>query len=83
MKQKNIHINPEDIKNNPINNSTSKMLYSFSKDKRFHTEVKLDTPFYTLPDIKEKRSASLGIGKRTKFEDYREIPPPNTYSISS
>ena len=28
-------INPEETKNNPMNNSTSKMLYSFPKDKRF------------------------------------------------
>lgn len=28
-------INPEEIHDNAMNNSTSKMLYSFPKDKRF------------------------------------------------
>lgn len=32
---KSLAANPEEVKNNPMNNSTSKMLYSFSKDKRF------------------------------------------------
>ncbi len=82
MIEKAININPEDIHNNPMNNSTSKMLYSFSKQKRFHTDSSLDVPFYDLPSIKDKRSTSLGFGIKTCFEDVRGIPPPDKYHIN-
>lgn len=82
MSEKVIVVNPEDIRNNPMNNSTSKMLFSFPKDQRFHTEQRLDPPFYTLPDIKDKRSTSLGFGIKTCFEDLRVIPSPNKYTIN-
>lgn len=67
MSQTHITLNPEDIRNNPMNNSTSKMLYSFSKERRFQVCDRLDLPFYTLPDVQEKRSTSLGFGNKTVF----------------
>jgi hypothetical protein len=54
--------NPETIHNNPMNNSVSKMLYSFPKSKRFHRTNYLDLPFYTLPNLKSKRCTTFGVG---------------------
>jgi hypothetical protein len=76
-----ITINPEDIKNNPMNNSTSKMLYSFPKDKRFPKEALLDTPYYTLPNIASNRATSMGFGNKTSFEDIRGFPSPDKYKV--
>ena len=82
MSEKNITLNPEHIHNNPMNNSTSKMLYSFSKDKRFHKEDYLDVPFHTLPEIRNKRTTCMGFGAKTRFEDTRGVPSPDKYNVS-
>lgn len=82
MSEKAAIINPQDVRNNPINNSTSKMLFSFPKDKRFHDQDRMDPPFYNLPDIKDKRSTSLGFGLKIRFQDSRVIPSPNRYNIN-
>ena len=75
--------NPEEIRNNPINNSTSKMLYSFPKGKRFPKDNVIDLPFYDLPDIRSKRTTSMGYGSKSRFEDLRKIPSPDKYLIKS
>ena len=66
-----------------MNNSTSKMLYSFPKDQRFHKEPRVDIPYYNLPDIRSKRTTSLGFGSKTKFEDLRGVPSPDKYALKS
>ena len=82
MTSKTEQINPETICNNPINKSTSKMLYSFPKNKRFRRNNYLDVPFYTLPDIINKRTTTLGVGQKTSFEDTRGFPSPDKYQVA-
>lgn len=58
----------EQIVQNQINKSKSKHSYSFSKGQRFE-ECKFQgsrTFHYDIPEIRDRRSASLGYGK--KFE---------------
>lgn len=88
----------EQIKNSPINQSKSKMMYSFSKSVRFD-EIKLKgckSFSYNLPDFKNNRSTSQGYGKKYDFiikhinkkVPYYEIPSefnpkkPNTPAFS-
>ena len=59
------------------------MLYSFPKDKRFHDEAKVDVPYYNLPNIRSKRTTSMGFGSKTRFEDLRGIPSPDKYALKS
>lgn len=82
MSEKQSALNPEIIHKNPLNNSTSKMLYSFSKTKRFAHKSKDDLPFYTLPDLNDKRTTAFGFGKKTAFEDKKGYPSPDKYNVS-
>lgn len=59
----------EKIIHSPINKSRSKQTYSFSKSQRFD-EIKLQgskTFSYELPEMKNRRSTSLGYGKKFDF----------------
>lgn len=61
--------NVEKINKSPINRSKSKMIYSFSKSIRFE-EIKSKgskTFIYELPNVKNRRSTSLGYGKKLDF----------------
>ena len=64
-----ISSNHERIVKSPINRSKSKHLYSFSKSIRFD-EIKnksSKTFSYELPVLKNRRSTSLGYGKKFDF----------------
>lgn len=68
------------IKNSALNNSISKMRYSFSKDSRFSEQrLSTDALFYNLPDVKDLRTTNLGLGNKLTFEDRRLIPSANAY----
>ena len=59
----------EKILNSPINRSKSKHTYSFSKSMRFE---QLKSPpsktfLYELPSVKNKRSTTMGYGKKFDF----------------
>lgn len=73
-----------EVRNSSLNNSTSKMQYSFSKSNRFNslTRLKTDAPYYDVDsDKKHQRSTTFGIGKKLTFEDRRELPASNTYTL--
>ena len=78
-------LNPQAILNNPLNTSSSKMHYSFSKTRRFNTSVPIfrDVPYYDLPSAKTRRTATFGVGKKITFEDRRVIPASNSYTLES
>lgn len=59
--------NSVQVCNAPLNNSVSKQMYSFPKAKRFDEKVNksLCDKLYDLPDIKDKRSTSIGYGQKT------------------
>jgi len=64
-----ISSNHERIVKSPINRSKSKHLYSFSKCIRFD-DIKNNsskTFTYELPTLKNRRSTSLGYGKKFDF----------------
>jgi len=64
-----VESNHERIIKSPINNSKSKHLYSFSKSIRFD-EIKSQgskTFTYELPTLKNRRSTSMGYGKKYDF----------------
>jgi len=59
----------EQIIASPINKSKAKQTYSFSKGLRFE-EIKLQgskTFSYELPTMKNRRSTSMGYGKKFDF----------------
>jgi len=69
--------------NSPINNSTSKQTYSFSKSQRFprnSSHVSADT-LYNLPGVLSTRATSLGKGARGIFNNNQYQAP--YYNIPS
>lgn len=51
-----------------INNSTSKQMYRFGTEKRFHSFKKeYDAFFYNLPSVKDRFTTSFGIGGKSDF----------------
>ena len=54
---------------NILNNSVSKMMFSFGKSPRFPIlkRSSLSYTFYNIPSTLSKRSTSLGYGKKTDF----------------
>jgi hypothetical protein len=64
---------------NPMNNSKSKMRYSFPKSERFNINYGKNTSkqfFYNLPEVKQTRSTSLGYGNKLNFmkvEEYKKV----------
>ena len=82
MSDKPTSINPENIHNNMLNNSVSKMLYSFSKTKRFSQRLHTDVPYYTIPNLSTKRTTTFGFGQKSKFEDTRGFPSPDKYNVT-
>lgn len=64
-----ISSNHERVVKSPINRSKSKHLYSFSKSIRFDDlkNQSSKTFTYELPTLKNRRSTSLGYGKKFDF----------------
>lgn len=80
----------EDICNSQINNSPSKMMFSFGKAERFplkvQTEFKPPLIIKSLPRIKKKthlRGVSLGYGKRFDISTLCPLSPMGFYSNRS
>ena len=80
------------ILKSPINNSTAKNHWSFSKDSRFKVPKYYCDSFYNIPDTKTPRKTSkntpnsgFGYGKKTDLEFNKNplqvVPPSNTYNI--
>jgi hypothetical protein len=66
--------------NHSLNNSTSKMKYSFSKADRFLPTIKSQCDiYYNVPDRKSRRSTSFGFGNKIKLSTDSSVPPPGTY----
>lgn len=74
-----------DVNRYPVNNSTSKNLWSFGKDHRFHKEKVLCDSFYELNQMKpNKYGVSIGKGKKLDFtKDYTVSPASTRYQIKS
>jgi len=73
----------------PINNSTTKQLFTFSKAKRFHSmerksssSTDYGTSYYNIPPKRSKRATSFGYGTRSSFYINHTVnsPPPNQYT---
>jgi hypothetical protein len=75
---------PAQIANSPLNNSRSKMLYSFPRAKRL-PDLKVSScaqAFYELPAARSTRSASFGYGHKFDFtKGHENQPAPNAYSL--
>ena len=76
---------PDGICNALSNNSKSKMLYSFPKNRRFKEYTKpLCESIYNIPDMFSKRKAALGYGEKSDFtKDKAKSPAPNSYQINN
>ena len=73
------------ILRSPVNNSSAKNHWSFSRGKRFKDPKLVSDVFYDLPDTKNKRKAGFGYGKKTDL-DYGKnplnvVPSPDTYNL--
>ncbi len=67
------------ITNSPINGSSSKQSYSFTKGSRFEKKNNLMQSaglMYNLPSVKETRATSLGIGNKMSFGGKNRNQPP-------
>ena len=74
----------DQIVRNPLNSSTSKTNWSFSKEARFKTQKNICPHVaydYNL-STNSKRKTSFGLGKRTSFIlENKFTPAPITYSV--
>lgn len=76
----------QQICNSPLNNSRSKMLFSFPKSKKIADVRKSDctNAFYDLPGIRAKRTTSFGYGHKYDFtKAHTKTPAPNAYENKS
>ncbi|CAK61738.1 unnamed protein product (macronuclear) [Paramecium tetraurelia] len=74
------------VKQNPLNNSRSKQLYSFSKSPRFNYKEKRDNSpsFYTIKTdlISPHKGVSFGSGSKVDFSKLgTKTPGPGHYQI--
>ncbi len=66
----------EVISKSPMNNSTSKMMYSFPRTERFaYQKAPICDKMYTSPDMKNTRSASFGYGTKYDFTKTKNSAP--------
>eukprot|EP00830_Metopus_es_P001488 TRINITY_DN11284_c0_g1_i1.p1 TRINITY_DN11284_c0_g1~~TRINITY_DN11284_c0_g1_i1.p1 ORF type:complete len:313 (-),score=29.65 TRINITY_DN11284_c0_g1_i1:22-960(-) len=77
--------NCQQISSSPVNTSASKQLFSFSKAPRFNytNNVYCNQPFYQLPETKDNRKTTLGIGPRNTLMLKNISPSPGTYPLPS
>ena len=78
-------ISGEPICNSPLNHSKSKYMYSFGKAQRFPTIGKNygGSFFYNLPEVRMKRSTSLGCGNKYDFTSDAKSKSPVFYDFKS
>jgi len=77
---------PGQICNSPLNNSRSKMLFSFPKAKKMGESLKstCSQAFYDLPPVRESRTTAFGYGHKFDFtKGHGKTPAPNAYVPSS
>ncbi len=66
----------ETISKSPLNNSPSKMMYSFPKTQRFFYQKRpVCDQMYICSDIKQKRSTSFGYGSKYDFTKSKNTAP--------
>lgn len=73
------------IRNHPANNSTSKEIHAFSKEKRFIApNPECPNAFYTYDSQLSNRKAAFGYGNKSDFTRTLTVSPPATkYEIKS
>ena len=78
-------ISGEPICNSPLNLSKSKYMYSFGKAQRFPLIGKRyeGSFFYNLPEVRMKRSASIGYGNKYDFTLDAKSKSPVFYNFKS
>ena len=78
-------ISGEPICNSPLNHSKSKYMYSFGKAQRFPIIGKKyeGSFFYNLPEVRMKRSASIGYGNKYDFTLDAKSKSPVFYNFKS
>ncbi len=78
-------ISGEPICNSPLNHSKSKYMYSFGKAQRFPAIGKNygGSFFYNLPEVRMKRSTSLGYGNKYDFTSDAKSKSPVFYDFKS
>ena len=78
-------ISGEPICNSPLNHSKSKYMYSFGKAQRFPAIGKNygGSFFYNLPEVRMKRSTSLGYGNKYDFTLDAKSKSPVFYDFKS
>ena len=78
-------ISGEPICNSPLNLSKSKYMYSFGKAQRFPSIGKNygGSFFYNLPEVRMKRSASIGYGNKYDFTLDAKSKSPVFYNFKS
>ncbi|CAD8100924.1 unnamed protein product [Paramecium primaurelia] len=79
--------NFKQVKMNPLNNSTSKQLYSFSKSPRFNYKVNVDQNSSSFYEIKgtigsPNKGVSFGLGTKVDFSKLSDkTPGPGSYKL--
>ncbi|KAM3144344.1 hypothetical protein pb186bvf_003508 [Paramecium bursaria] len=75
----------QQISGSPLNHSTAKNLWTFSKSERFGQlgyTVNCSRAFYDLPSQTEKRAAGIGKGSKVDFTKVNvPTPSPQTYNM--
>lgn len=73
------------IRNHPANNSTSKEIHAFSKEKRFIApNPECPNAFYTFDSQLSNRKAAFGYGNKSDFTRTLTVSPPATkYEIKT
>lgn len=65
------------INKSPLNTSTSKNLYSFSKESRFKQETIACDRIYELPSLRpSKYGVGIGRGHKSDFTRDKTVSPP-------
>ena len=78
-------ISGEPICNSPLNHSKSKYMYSFGKAERFPSIGRNfgGSFFYNLPEVRMKRSTSIGYGNKYDFTSDAKSKSPVFYNYKS
>ena len=78
-------ISGEPICNSPLNHSKSKYMYSFGKAQRFPSIGRNygGSFFYNLPEVRMKRSTSIGYGNKYDFTADAKSKSPVFYDFKS
>ena len=78
-------ISGEPICNSLLNHSKSKYMYSFGKAQRFPSIGKMygGSFFYNLPEVRMKRTTSLGYGNKYDFTNDAKSKSPVFYNFKS